>query len=237
MRKILIAVIIVLSVLLIYLGFKDEEIYYFSIGDYLSRGITPYGNNDYGYSDYIKDYISDNDKLETYVNYSKKNLRTIDLIKDIEDNVKIEVDGKSKTIQNGLIKADLVTLSIGMNDLLDNVKFDNDFSINDLYDKFEEVLVDYEKLFELLREYCKEEIVLIGLYNSLGNESLNEFFEYANQKLYNLSNSYDIKYVNIYEDFKNSEYFDNSRIYPNKLGYELIYRKVIDTIDENVIKD
>lgn len=234
MRKILIAVIIILSVLLIYLGFKDEEIYYFSIGDYLSRGITPYGNNDYGYSDYIKDYISDNDKLETYVNYSKKNLRTIDLIKDIEDNVKIEVDGKSKTIQNGLIKADLVTLSIGMNDLLDNVKFDNDFSINDLYDKFEEVLVDYEKLFELLREYCKEEIVLIGLYNSLGNESLNEFFEYANQKLYNLSNSYDIKYVNIYEDFKNSEYFDNSRIYPNKLGYELISNKIINLLNQKI---
>ena len=53
-------------------------------------GINPYGVEDYGYSDYIKDYISDNDKLETYVNYSKKNLRTIDLIKDIEDNVKIE---------------------------------------------------------------------------------------------------------------------------------------------------
>lgn len=234
MRKILIAVIIVLSVLLIYLGFKDEEIYYFSIGDYLSNGITPYGNNDYGYSDYIKDYISDNDKLETYVNYSKKNLRTIDLIKDIEDNVKIEVDSKSKTIQNGLIKADLVTLSIGMNDLLDNVKFDNDFSINDLYDKLEEVLVDYEKLFEILREYCKEEIVLIGLYNSLGNESLNEFFEYANQKLYNLSSSYDIKYVNIYDDFKNSEYFDNSRIYPNKLGYELISNKIINLLNQKI---
>lgn len=237
MKKILSIIIVVLAVFLIYLGFKDEEIYYLSLGDYLSNGINPYGTKDYGYSDYVKDYIDENDKLEIYVNYSDKNTRTIDLIKDIEDNIKIDVMGKSKTIQNALIKADLLTLSIGMNDLLDNVKFNNDFSVNDLYDKFEEVIVDYEKLFELLRTYCKEEIILIGLYNSLDSESLNEFFEYANKKLSNLASSYNINYINIYEDFKNSEYFENNKIYPNKLGYEVIFDKMVDIINEKVIKD
>lgn len=237
MKKILSIIIVVLAVFLIYLGFKDEEIYYLSLGDYLSNGINPYGTKDYGYSDYVKDYIEENDKLEIYVNYSGKNTRTIDLIKDIEDNVKIDVMGKSKTIQNTLIKADLLTISIGMNDLLDNVKFNNDFSVNDLYNKFEEVMVDYEKLFEILRAYCKEEIILIGLYNSLGNDSLNEFFDYANKKLSSLAGSYNINYINIYDEFNDNEYFDNSKIFPNKLGYEVIFNKMVDIIDEKVIKD
>jgi len=237
MKKILSIIIVVLAVFLIYLGFKDEEIYYLSLGDYLSNGINPYGTKDYGYSDYVKDYIEENDKLEIYVNYSGKNTRTIDLIKDIEDNVKIDVMGKSKTIQNTLIKADLLTISIGMNDLLDNVKFNNDFSVNDLYNKFEEVIVDYEKLFEILRTYCKEEIILIGLYNSLGNDSLNEFFDYANKKLSSLAGSYNINYINIYDEFNDNEYFDNSKIFPNKLGYEVIFNKMVDIIDEKVIKD
>ena len=237
MKKILISIIILLSVFLIYLGFKDEEIYYLSLGDYLSNGINPYGVKDYGYSDYIKDYIDENDKLEVYVNYSDKNTRTIDLIKDIEDNVKIDVMGKSKTVQNALIKADLLTISIGMNDLLDNVKFNNDFSINDLYNKLEEVIVDYERLFEILRIYCKEEIILVGLYNSLDNENLNDFFDYANKKLSSLATTYDINYINIYDDFNKSEYFENSKLFPNKLGYEVIFNKMVGIIDENIIKD
>jgi len=237
MKKILTGIIVVLAVFLIYLGFKDEDIYYLSIGDYLSNGINPYGTKDYGYSDYVKDYLKENDKLEVYVNYSNNNKRTIDIVKDIEDNIKIDVDGKKKTMQNALIKADLVTLSIGMNDLINNVLFNSDFSINDLYNKLEQVSSDYEELFKLIRSYCKEEIVLIGLYNTTGNNELDEFFDYANKKISALANSYNIDYISIYDEFKSSEYFVNNRIYPNKLGYEVIFDKIVNIIDEKMLKD
>lgn len=230
MKKILTIIIVVLAVFLIYLGFKDEKIYYLSVGDHLSMGLNPYGVKDYGYSDYLKEYIEDNNQLEVYVNYSNKNMRTIDLIKDIEDNIKIEVNGKSKTIQNALIKADLLTLSIGMNDLLDNVRFNNDFSKNDLYDKLEEVTVDYETLFKLLRVYCKEEIILIGMYNSL-DEDLGDFFNYVDNKISSLASNYNIKYISVSNDFKNNDYFENNKLYPNKLGYEVIFNKIVDNID------
>lgn len=236
MKKILTIIIVILSILLIYLGFKDDKIYYLSMGDYLTDGLNPYGTKDYGYSDYVKDYINENDKLEVYVNYANNTKRTIDLIKDIEDNVKIDVNGKNKTIQNALIKADLVTISIGMNDLLSNVTFNNDFSINDLYNKLEEVINDYTILFELMRVYCKEEIVLVGLYDAIGNNELNEFFDYANKRISQLANSYNINYVNIYEDFKTKDYFINNNKFPNKLGYEVISRKIIDIIDEKILK-
>lgn len=237
MKKILTVIIIVLAVFLIYLGFRDEDIYYLSIGDYLSNGINPYGSKDYGYSDYVKDYLNGKDKLEVYVNYSSNNKRTIDIIKDIEDNIKIDVNGKKKTMQNALIKADLVTLSIGMNDLINNVLFNSDFSINDLYNKLEQVSSDYEELFKIIRSYCKEEIVLIGLYNTTGNNELDEFFDYANKKISALANSYDIDYVSIYDEFKSNEYFVNNKMYPNKLGYEVIFDKIVNIIDEKMLKD
>ena len=112
MKKLLTIIIVVLAVFLIYLGFKDENVYYLSIGDYLANGINPYGTKDYGYSDYVKDYLNENKKLEVFVSYVSNNKRTIDIIKDIEDNVKIEVNGKKKTLQNALIKADIITISI-----------------------------------------------------------------------------------------------------------------------------
>ena len=225
MKKILTIIIVLLSVFLIYLGFKDKEIYYFSMGDSLANGINSYNAKDYGYSDYIKDKLN----VKKYVSFTNNNKRSIDFIKDIEDNVKID----DKTIQNALIKADIITLSVGMNDLFSNINFNNDFSVNDLYTKFEEVVVDLEKLFKLLRIYSKEDIIYIGIYNCLKEDSLEEFFIYANEQLKKLCDNYKITYLDIYNDFNNTSYFDNPNSYfPNKDGYELISNKIIDTIIE-----
>ena len=166
MKKVLTLIIVVLSVFLIYLGFKDKKIYYLSLGDSLSLGKNPYNVLDYGYSDYIKDYLEDKELLETYADgLNREDKRIIDIINDIKNNEKVLVDNKEKTLQHVLIKADLITLSIGINDLLSNVKINQDFNINDLYNKFDQLLNDYDELFKLLKEYCKEDIVLIGLYN------------------------------------------------------------------------
>ena len=225
MKKILTIIIVLLSVFLIYLGFKDKEIYYFSMGDSLANGINSYNAKDYGYSDYIKDKLN----VKKYVSFTNNNKRSIDFIKDIEDNVKID----DKTIQNALIKADIITLSVGMNDLFSNINFNNDFSVNDLYTKFEEVVVDLEKLFKLLRIYSKEDIIYIGIYNCLKEDSLEEFFIYANEQLKKLCDNYKITYLDIYNDFNNTSYFDNPNSYfPNKDGYKLISNEIIDIIVE-----
>ena len=63
MKKILTIIIIALAVLLIYLGFKDKDIYYLSLGDSLANGVNGIGFKDYGYADYVKDYLDNNDLL------------------------------------------------------------------------------------------------------------------------------------------------------------------------------
>lgn len=227
MKKILTFLIVILSVLLIYIGLKDKKIYYLSIGDSLSMGITPYNNFDYGYSDYIKDYLQEQNLLEVYVNSGDNNKRITDIISDIENNINIIVDNKNKTFQNALIKADLITISIGNNDLLSNIKINEEFSIVDLYDKFDQILIDYEKLFSLLRKYCKENIFILGLYNTINHDNIDDFFKYANSELKKLCDKYEIQFVDIYEEFNNNSYFPNpnSKI-PNKEGYKIISEKI-----------
>ena len=238
MKKILTMIIIVLAILLIYLGFKDKDIYYLSLGDALANGVNGIGAKDYGYADYIKDYLDNNNLLDNYAALTNNNERSIDLIKSIEENVKIKINNKEKTLQNALIKADIITISIGMNDLFSNITFNNDFSVNDLYNKLDEVALDLDKLFKLLRDYSKEEIVFIGFYNCLKDEELTEFFNYANDKISKLANSYNIDYLNIYEELNDASYFDSIiDSFPNKKGYQMIANKIIAILEEKVIKN
>lgn len=238
MKKILTMIIIVLAILLIYLGFKDKDIYYLSLGDALANGVNGIGAKDYGYADYIKDYLDNNNLLDNYAALTNNNERSIDLIKSIEENVKIKINNKEKTLQNALIKADIITISIGMNDLFSNITFNNDFSVNDLYNKLDEVALDLDKLFKLLRDYSKEKIVFIGFYNCLKDEELTEFFNYANDKISKLANSYNIDYLNIYEELNDSSYFDSIiDSFPNKKGYQMIANKIIAILEEKVIKN
>ncbi len=234
MKKILTLIIIALAVLLIYLGFMDKDINYLSLGDSLANGISGIGVKDYGYTDYVKDYLNNKELLDNYTYFIDNDNRSIDIIKSIEDNIKID----NKTMQNALIKADIITISIGMNDLFSNITFNHDFSINDLYNKFDEFSNDLNKLFKLLRDYSKEEIIFIGFYNCLKDEDLNEFFMYINEQTKKICNNYNIDYLDLYNEFNDNKYF-NSIIdsFPNKIGYELIADKIIAILEEKVIKN
>ena len=99
-KTILVSSIIVLLVFLIYLTTLDKKVYYVSLGDSLALGQTPYGNLDYGYTDYVKDYLIDKKILEKYIKeFSDKNYRITDLIRDINDNKKIYINNKPKLLK------------------------------------------------------------------------------------------------------------------------------------------
>ena len=228
MKKILGIIVVCLSVLLIYLGFKDNKIYYLSMGDGLSLGVTPYGGVDYGYSDYVKDFLEEQELLETFVNYSKNNCRTTDLINDINNNVSVN----DKTLQNVLIKADLITLSIGNSELLTNLELNNDFGINDLSNRFDNYIKDLDALLTLLRKYSKERIVLLGFYDPTNSPTLKPVFTNLNTQIKNLCSKYDIIYIDTYNLFLDKNYIINqNNFYPSKEGYSVIGNKIIEFIE------
>lgn len=240
-RTILIGSIILLTTFLIYLTTLDKLVYFLPLGDSLAQGKTPYGEKDYGYNDYLKDYIDDKGILEKYIDgFIVDDYRTTDLIKDIEDNKKIMIGNKNQTIKNALIKADLVTLSIGMNDLyykLNTANLEN----NEIYNHIDEMINDIDALFKILRKYCKEDIIIINYFRStviLDNPQIKEFFDYTNTLLKNKSDEYKIEYVSIDKLLENNNlYLPMTTSYlPSRNGYEAISKEIIKKIDETLLK-
>lgn len=179
-KTILFLIIVSLLIFLIYLTNKDQEIYYVNID----------ATNGNKYNEIIKKHYLEKKKLEQYVNeFSKKDYRTTDLIRDIKDNKKIN----EKTIQNVLIKSDILVLNIGINDI--NYKIGNT-NKEELYNYTDQVLLDIEELLKLVRTYSKEKIYFIGFKNNKGL-SYNEYFSYTNKRLKSICDEYNIYFIDI----------------------------------------
>lgn len=231
----------------IFLLTRDRSIYYLSLGDSLAAGQTPNNTIEESYGDYVSEYLKDKEVLEFYTKkFAKSGYRSIDLLNDLESNKKIKVDGKEITIKHALIKADLVTVSIGSNDLFYKLNIGTEFDLSefdDIYTYVDESISDVEKLLYELRKSCKEQIMVFGFYNPFTNFSstLADVVEpviiYANDKMKSLTKKYDMTYVDIHDTFlANNEYLPSKlEIHPTKDGYKAMGRAVIDLIDEKML--
>lgn len=237
MKKILCLLIICLLVYTIYYFNHNDKITYVSIGDSLSVGIDSNGNTNYGYSNYLSNYLKDKDLLKSYNNYfSTSGTRINDLKSKLETNWTITKDGKSLSLKKCLREADLVTLSVGMDDILTSLTLST-VSVENLSNKEITTIVDktieeLDALFKELRKYAKEDIIFIGYYNPLEEESLTteRLYTYLITKTNALCKNYNIEYLDIYNLFKrNKDYINNpTNIYPTTEAYQMIATKIID---------
>lgn len=62
--------VVSIGVLSIYKITYEEEFNYVVLGDSLAAGRNPYGVEDYGYTDYVRDYLHQEKKLKSYVSYA-----------------------------------------------------------------------------------------------------------------------------------------------------------------------
>lgn len=241
LKTALVLALTLFAVFVIYLSHIDKKVYYVALGDYQALGLTNEGEITYGYTDYLKDTLKQENKLETYIiGYAQDNARITDLINDIEQNKKIQIKNKTQTLKNALIKADLVTLSIGMNDLFYKIGVNPDLqSLNysEIYYHIDEMMEDMENLFELLREYCKEDIIMTNFYNptDIQNEQLNEVLNYANKRLDELADIYQISIVDINKIFiERSDQVQS--IYPTKDEYQTMSERICDMMYKTLLK-
>lgn len=242
MKKILITGLIILCVFLIYLCNLDKKVYYLALGDSLASGEGAYGKKIKGYSYYVKEYLKNKNLLETYVDeYAQNGYRTADLINAIKDNQKVKVFDKEITLQNALIKADLVTVSIGANDILNKVNTEEPIDYNQVYNYIDGLANDLEKLLDLMRQYCKEDIVLVGYYNPypyLNDKKTDEIFSYLNKKYEEVCEDYNIIYIQIDMLFKENPGFlpNENDIHPSQEGYKAISGEIIGAVNKTLLK-
>ncbi len=237
--------VVSIGIFSIYRNTYKEEYNYVALGDSLAAGRNPYGVDDYGYTDYIRDYLKNENKLKNYVSYAVSGYTTSDVIDDINYNKIINVDDKNVGIKKTLRESDLVTISIGANDFLQNINISSiPSSLSDMEtmkNTLDNIFSDIEDLLRLIKQYAKGDIIVIGYYNPLPSlekykESIDQVIDYIDVKYKELCDNNNVYYVEISDDFEsNLDCLPNPLdIHPNKEGYEIISKEVIKVIKERV---
>ena len=240
MKKHIKLIVVIISLMVVFMTYKvfqkqQEKIYYIPLGDSIAEGMDSYGNIVNSYADYIKEYYEEQDNLKFYTKkFAKSGYKIKDLKYDIETNKTVDNIHLKEALRN----SDLVTISIGINDLLnytDGIRTCNlQNEIKDIKKEIDNIMIKEQELITLIKKYAKGRIILVGYYNPLPDvekckSEIEEIVKYFNSSLENLSNDEDIEYVDIYSLFDNNrDILPNSNdIHPNEEGYKLIASEII----------
>ena len=244
--KLLSLAIILAVVYIIYILFSPnpDKLNYVALGDSIAEGMNSYNAIDYGYADYISDHLKNQKKLGTYTkSFSKSGYTTENLTNDINNNKSIVDPKTNKTIniKEALRESHLVTISIGANDLIKGSSiqtFANKIeNIIETKEEIDQIAIKVEELLILVKQYAKNQVILIGYYNPLPlitnyKSQINEIVVYANEKYSEIAKKLEIDYVDVFDVFNSNPTFlpNPSNIHPNTKGYEAISKEIIKKI-------
>ncbi|NPV90427.1 MAG: hypothetical protein HPY50_06620 [Firmicutes bacterium] len=93
---------------------NKKDVSYLALGDSLAAGQTPYSTHDKGYPDFIAEKIKANGYDLTYHNLGISGINTSDMIEGLEQDY--------KGVNELIAEADLITIDIGGNDLINRIK-------------------------------------------------------------------------------------------------------------------
>lgn len=182
MKKLIIIFLIFFSIFYIYLLTCDEKIYYLSISN-------NYNSNDF--SNIIAKKLKRNNLLEIHVNeFSNNNNRITDYIDMIDDNKYIIKNNKKIHFKNALIKADIITLSLGTKDFITNY--------GDSTEKVLTIRNNIETLIKKIREYSKEDIYFISIYSEYVDS---KYIDKLNNDIKSICSDNKIKFIDINNNY------------------------------------
>lgn len=220
MKKVITIIFIVFVTFIIYKTNDKNLIDYMSLGDSFDIGINSYGNITYSYRDYVKNYLSNNDLLhKTNFYYSKNDYKIEELLMDIKNNKDILVNDQVHNLRKDIREADLITIAIGMDELINIIEYDGTLkNINELYQNLDKLINNMDNLINNINKLTVGKVYLIGYYNPYNNQDndLNKVFSYLDDAYFNISKKNKITYLSINNLIKN-----NPNYLPNKKDYHL----------------
>ena len=179
--------------------------------------------------DLIYEKLNNENKIGFYSkDFIKKDIRTIDVINDIEDNIKIN----DISVQNILKKTDLLVLAAGNNEIQYKLsKIDETTNDIEIYRYLDSVINDIDNLIKQIQKISKCNIIFIGFYNDTNNTTNDKYYKYINSKIENNNN---ITYINLFNILnKNKDYLTESdKVYITNEGNLAIYNKIMRKIDK-----
>lgn len=226
--KLSILILLSLSVYIIYNSKKTTKINYLSIGDGFACGINSYHDISYGYSDYLKDYLKKNNILGYYNSFSYEEMMTSDIKKDILINVH---DKDDNNIKMALREANLLTISVGINDLIYELSVNNPKNIATQQKILTKIVEKLQLDIKEIKKYYQGTIYLIGYYNFYPQNSVERnMLDQLNQKYQQFCGKNNIVFIdNKKMNNKLFNYLENPNcFYPNVNGYNQIFKNILD---------
>lgn len=149
-----------------------------------------------------------------------------DLLNIIKYNQEMNINNKTESIHQLLSKADILIISIGMNDIYYKLKDDH----KEIYTYFNNILDSYEDVLKEIAKYDYKDVYILNYYN-ISNEQ-NDLFVYINYKLNKLANKYHYQYLDIAKKLNNREkYYQKADDFAlNNMGYRQIYDILVEKI-------
>jgi len=219
MKKIIFILILFLSCYIIYNLTVDSKYYYLSFGDCVSSGLNK--------NRYVSNYLEKSDKLKKYNDsFVNCDYRITDLINILKYNETKVIDNKKYNLNQLLKKADVVTLSIGMNELYYKLNNDSD----NIYNYMNNIINDMNELLGYIDNFNYEIVFVLGYYN-VGVEQ--EYVNYINAKLNNIVSERGYVYIDLSNYFDNNPMFlsKNGSFLPNNEGYLKISKIIIEKLE------
>lgn len=197
---------------------KDEYVY-IAMGDFLT-------SVEGSYSDI---YYHNNKKIEKYNKFlSRKSMTSSDLLRFLTIDASIIYEGINKSISEVISKSSMVTISVGYNDVMNNVRYN---SINNKY-VYDKVLIDrvlsslqsniYDIVTQLYEYNDSIEVYVLSSYYpypGIDNTGI-ELYDDLNDAIEDACFDSKAVFVDI-EGVSNIEYFDDNFI-PNVDGMAYI---------------
>ena len=237
-KKLVIFFLAIIVIYLIYTFTYKEEYTYLAIGDDLAKGHTPFDTYGDSYTDFLYDYIKEI-KPEAKINkdFIEEDLR----VKDLLTKIKNSETESGKTLTRAIKEAELITISIGSEELFSKLRSNYElYSLNNkkMFEYIDTMVSELDELITEIQKIKKSEIYLIGYYNPLvENEEIKieSIFNYINIKLKEIEKNHKIHYVSIYEGFKDKpSYLPNpSHAFPSLEGYNYISNEIIKELKSN----
>lgn len=216
-KKIIIITLLgTITSIIIYFYTKSDELNIVALGDAISMGMTPYNIEGYSYNDYLKEDYENKYKLNKYYEFNGFGKTTKELIYEIKDNKEKIINNKKVKIQSAINDADIITLSIGMDELSE--------------DKItKEIILEYEddikELLSMIKMLNNKKVIVLGLYTINNEELLN--IAKINSLIRQEASNNNFLFIDPSEILTKKEYYlDNKSYYVNYLGHKAIYSEI-----------
>lgn len=230
MKIILLLLFFSFIALISYIYTNNKEVNYTILGD---KELFSNNLKSINFADLISRKLEEEKLLGFYSkDFIKKDIRTIDVINDINDNYKVD----DITIQNILKRTDLLLLSIGNNEIHYKIsKIDSTLNNdNEIYNYLNSVIIDINNLIQNIENINKCDIIFLGFYNDTNNVNNDKYYIYINKKLEKMLSKRNIEYVNLYDilNKKENNLTKTSPVYITNEGNIEIYDEIIRKIDK-----